>query len=147
MTQRTDTYDDEQWQLVPKEMTQEMDAVFSIDRYNAFSTSQTIFERVLAAAPTPPVTAPSVEPVGKVRVTNEGYGMVLHTYVAYALPEGIHDVYATPPSAEGARDAAFEEAAQVCESITGECQPMGSITDLGKVYAESIRALKSNKEA
>ncbi len=40
-----------------------------------------------------------LKPVAQVRVTHEGYGMVLHTYVAYALPEGIHDLYAAPPVA------------------------------------------------
>lgn len=35
------------------------------------------------------------KPVATVRVTHKGYGMELSTYVAYALPEGVHDLYAT----------------------------------------------------
>jgi hypothetical protein len=55
-------------------------------------------------------TAVTVQPVAKVRVRNKGYGMELSTYVAYALPEGMHDLYAAPqPQAaqsEDSRDAA-----------------------------------------
>lgn len=41
------------------------------------------------------------EPVAKVRVTSKGYAMELSTYVAYALPEGLHDLYAAAqPSAQ-----------------------------------------------
>jgi len=38
--------------------------------------------------------------VAKVRVTNGGYAMTLATYVAYALPEGDHWLYASMPSAD-----------------------------------------------
>lgn len=42
------------------------------------------------------------KPVATVRVTHKGYIMKLSTYVAYALPEGMHDVYAVqqPASAK-----------------------------------------------
>ena len=40
------------------------------------------------------------EPVATVRVTHGGFGMELSTHVAYALPEGTHEVFAAaPPSA------------------------------------------------
>jgi hypothetical protein len=55
-------------------------------------------------------TAATGQPVAKVRVRNKGYGMELSEYVAYALPEGMHDLYAAPqPQAaqsEDSRDAA-----------------------------------------
>jgi hypothetical protein len=40
--------------------------------------------------------APDQKPVATVRVTSKGYGMELSTYVAYALPEGMHDLFAAP---------------------------------------------------
>ncbi|WP_175716555.1 hypothetical protein [Burkholderia anthina] len=36
--------------------------------------------------------------VATVRVTHGGYGMELSTYVTYALPEGVHKLYAAPQS-------------------------------------------------
>lgn len=46
--------------------------------------------------------------VATVRVTNKGYGMALSTYIAYALPEGLHDLYAAPSgSAEPAAAASI----------------------------------------
>ncbi|WP_039754887.1 hypothetical protein, partial [Chromobacterium haemolyticum] len=39
------------------------------------------------------------KPVATVRVTHKGYCMKFSTYVAYALPEGMHDVYAVPQPA------------------------------------------------
>lgn len=42
----------------------------------------------------------SSQPVATVQVTNEGYVMRLSTYVAYALPEGKHDLYPAPQLVE-----------------------------------------------
>ncbi|HJV52768.1 MAG TPA: hypothetical protein VJ652_14975 [Noviherbaspirillum sp.] len=51
------------------------------------------------------------EPVATVRVRHKGYSVELSTYVAYALPEGLHDLYAAAPQVaqeEGARIRGFE---------------------------------------
>jgi|GEM_PF-2016480 hypothetical protein len=44
------------------------------------------------------IDAQAGKSIGTVRVTHEGYSMVLSTYVAYALTEGIHEIYAAPPA-------------------------------------------------
>lgn len=41
-------------------------------------------------------STPQGKPVATVRVTHKGYAMELSTYIAYALPEGKHDLYAAP---------------------------------------------------
>lgn len=53
---------------------------------------------LLAAVPAAPAQQEDVDrkSVATVRVTHEGYGMELSTYVIYALPEGLHDLYARP---------------------------------------------------
>lgn len=50
------------------------------------------------------------KPVATVRVRHEGYSMELSKYVAYALPDGLHDLYAALPPAVAVPDerAAFE---------------------------------------
>src|SRR5258708_3144954 len=40
--------------------------------------------------------------VAKVRVTHKGYSMELSKYIAYALPEGVHELYAAPQPAQTA---------------------------------------------
>lgn len=40
------------------------------------------------------------KPVATVRVSHEGYSMELSKYIAYALPEGLHDLYAAQQQAE-----------------------------------------------
>lgn len=65
---------------------------------------------LLAASPAEPAAdtpAQSGEPdkwVAKVRVTHKGYSMELSKYIAYALPEGVHELYAAsqPEQAEWA---------------------------------------------
>lgn len=47
----------------------------------------------------PASTGREDRPVAMVRVTHGGYGMELSTYIAYALPEGMHDLYAAPVAA------------------------------------------------
>ncbi|CAE6900830.1 hypothetical protein [Paraburkholderia domus] len=54
----------------------------------------------------PAAPAQSGEPdkwVAKVRVTANGYAMELSKYIAYALPEGIHELYAAPQPAQTER--------------------------------------------
>jgi hypothetical protein len=59
----------------------------------------------LARAPLP--AQGNLRSVATVRVTNNGYGMELSTYIAYALPEGMHELYAAPVQVvDVARDAA-----------------------------------------
>lgn len=50
------------------------------------------------------VTAPAqpARSVAKVHVTHGGYGMQLATYIAYALPEGDHELYAAPAAQQAA---------------------------------------------
>ncbi len=60
MSQRTDTYDDDQWQLVPKEPTDEIYQAYLNPGWNFYS----MWGRMLFAAPTPPVAAP-VEVTGE----------------------------------------------------------------------------------
>ncbi|MFM0163849.1 hypothetical protein PQR39_25980 [Paraburkholderia sediminicola] len=58
------------------------------------------------AAASPAEPAQSGEPdkwVAKVRVTANGYAMELSKYIAYALPEGIHELYAAPQPAHTAQ--------------------------------------------
>ena len=55
MTQRTDTYDDEHWQLVPKKPTDEM-----LEAIEVMLRAKDAYRELLAAAPTPPVRAQSV---------------------------------------------------------------------------------------
>jgi len=50
-----------------------------------------------------PVAGEAQKPVATVQVTREGYKMA---YVAYGLPEGMHDLYAAPKASEAVRDAA-----------------------------------------
>lgn len=52
MTQRTETYDDEHWQLVPKEPTDLMTARGQAARPNTANSISVIYEEMLAAAPT-----------------------------------------------------------------------------------------------
>jgi hypothetical protein len=55
----------------------------------------------LAAAPAVPAQSKESDKwVAKVRVTHKGYSMELSKYIAYALPEGIHDLYAAPQPAQ-----------------------------------------------
>ncbi|KWD53407.1 hypothetical protein WL67_15965 [Burkholderia ubonensis] len=57
----------------------------------------------------------SDKPVATVRVTNGGYAMTLSTYVAYALPEGKHELFARPIAPADER-AAFEASADGAEA-------------------------------
>lgn len=63
-----------------------------------YAELQRLCEALLTAniASTQPAPVTEQEPIATVKVTNNGYGMMLSTYVAYALPEGFHDLYATP---------------------------------------------------
>ena len=47
------------------------------------------------------------KPVATVRVTHDGHGMELRTYVACALPDGKHNLFAAPPAPSVADDAEF----------------------------------------
>lgn len=78
MTQVTHTYDDSEWQLVPKKMTDRMDAALSFDRYNSLPRAQDLCDRTLAAAPQPPEAPPAaVSPVVTVHGADE-YGPILN---------------------------------------------------------------------
>lgn len=78
------------------------------------------------AMPTPPGPRQAInpaagevrKPVVTVRVTNKGYAMALRAYVAYALPEGLHYLYAEAPTGEHVPDAAraviAERQRQIC---------------------------------
>jgi hypothetical protein len=55
------------------------------------------FANALLSARAALATAPT-KPVATVRVTAGGYGMELSKYIAYALPEGLHELYATAPT-------------------------------------------------
>ncbi|MFL9883088.1 hypothetical protein PQR66_08630 [Paraburkholderia agricolaris] len=58
--------------------------------------------RALAACPAAPAPSGGAEKwVAKVRVTANGYAMELSEYIAYALPEGVHELYASPQPASG----------------------------------------------
>jgi len=85
-------------------------------------------------------TSDKQEAVAKVRVTSGGYGMVLHTYVAYALPEGIHDLYAHPiASAEQDRINALEEALRIALEFIDDAQ----ITDGQWHWLDEVRPVLS----
>lgn len=97
------------------------------------------------------------KPVATVRVTHKGYGMKLSTYVAYALPEGMHDVYAVPQPAavpDEARECLldvvshhhdFAEAVQRCADIERE---NGDDEDVGywKHQADVLNRMKEQAE-
>ena len=131
MAQRTDTYDVELWQLVPRQMTQEMYFVRELRIRHEDWTA------ILAAAPTPPASAQSVEPVGEaLNFDNEHVkGMTGCLFAASEVPVGTK-LYTAPPSAADVRDAALEEVAQEIERTRGRL-----------LSADAIRALKSKKES
>lgn len=62
------------------------------------------------------------KPVGTVRVTHKGYAMSLATYIAYALPEGDHAIYADPSSAkvEDGKPLDAQEAAKPSEGSSDD---------------------------
>lgn len=66
-----------------------------VDRDAALKARE-ILDQALHAASLPQPSEQTDKPVAKVRVTHKGYGMELSTYIAYALPEGMHDLYAAP---------------------------------------------------
>lgn len=97
---------------------------------------------IIYAASQPSAQSTEQRPVATLRVTNEGYGVDLSTYVAYALPEGLHDVYAAPPPSAQADVAAvneaLEKAAMICDMTACDTNTM-TPSDC----ADAIRALKS----
>lgn len=83
---------------------------------------------------------PSEEPVATVRVTHKGYGMTLSTYVAYALPEGMHDLYVASPAV--APVASVKEALRCLEELAN--MPLGiSLEDWCRLSGPILAALSS----
>jgi len=79
--------------------------------------------------------AEGAKPVATVRVTNKGYAMHLSTYVAYALPEGKHDLYARAPAqaAEGVRAWETDDG-----RVISDAQKQQALRD-GGASASSVR--------
>lgn len=142
MSMRTDTYDTELWQLVPKDPTDHM--INSTHAKYGFpggsvKTYPRGYKAYLAAAPTPPASAQSVEPYAYVYEFYTPLGV--HKSFSSdrrngAEPSRTLKVYTAPPSAADVRDSALEEAAQEIERTPGRL-----------LSADAIRALKSKQEA
>lgn len=88
--------------------------------------------------------------VAIVRVTNEGYAMELSKYIAYALPEGTHKLYAAPQAPQS-RDSVIEQCAALCDDILEKGEYSGCDIDCYQETADrcakKIRALKSQQDA
>lgn len=69
-------------------------------RHGTILLEDDLREAADALSRSPAMAAEAAKSVATVRVTNGGYAMALSTYVAYALPEGKHDLYATPRPAQ-----------------------------------------------
>ncbi|WP_454703415.1 hypothetical protein [Achromobacter pestifer] len=70
-------------------------------------TADQMREYARAARASARVAGEVQNPVACVRVTHKGYAMELSTYVTYALPEGMHDLYAAPRASEAVRTEAL----------------------------------------
>lgn len=70
---------------------------------------------------------PADKPVVTVRVTHEGYAMVLSTYIAYALPEGKHDLYAKPQATAKASCVLTDEQVRTIEEASTKLENIGHI--------------------
>lgn len=63
--------------------------------------------------------------VAKVRVTHKGYAMELSKYIAYALPEGIHELYAASQPTQTERPPNVEQCG--CQISHAEFSPTGEL--------------------
>ena len=73
------------------EILQALDNLTDCDSVAEYQENFEIVENFLKE-----LMARSSEPVATVRVVHGGYGMVLSTFVAYALQEGTHELFAQP---------------------------------------------------
>ncbi|MFM0432371.1 hypothetical protein PQQ75_25395 [Paraburkholderia aspalathi] len=73
--------------------------------------------------------------VAKVRVTHKGYSMELSKYIAYALPEGVHELYAASQPAEKEQPAAAEQCG--CQISHAEFNPDGELKRVTIHYGDS----------
>ncbi|HHT8903983.1 TPA: Lar family restriction alleviation protein [Burkholderia cenocepacia] len=77
--------------------TADGEAVFTAHQMQGYANAYGEMVRARAASANE-TGAEGAKSVATVRVTNGGYGMELSTHVAYALPEGHHELYARAPA-------------------------------------------------
>jgi hypothetical protein len=82
-----------------------------------------------ANVPTPPAPIASAEEAAKsvatVRVTHKGYAMELSSYVAYALSEGVHELYTHPAAAQPSRAEVLEQVRAKISAIPTRMEQIG----------------------
>lgn len=86
-------------------------------------------DQTLYRAPPEAQAAPvGAKPVAVVRVRHGGYGMELSEYVAYALPEGLHDLYTTPEAQAAPVAAMTDEIRAFLENLAkAGSEPLNSV--------------------
>lgn len=73
--------------------------------------------------------------VAKVRVTHKGYSMELSKYIAYALPEGVHELYAVSQSAQTEQPPNVEQCG--CQISHAEFSSTGELKRVTIHYGDS----------
>lgn len=87
-------------------------------------------------------TEGEAEPVAWLRFTHSGFGCELSRHIAYALPEGLHAVYASPPSAPaGVKEQAIAHAIDLeqCSLFVDSAPLKKSMTDAAAFLRSSLQ--------